>query len=192
MGLTAKKIGRNFTFADYRSWTDEERWEIISGEAYAMTPAPSLKHQEIVSNLHIRLKTDPQNRCYTAISPTDVVLDDFNVVQPDVFVVCDKSKLKESHVQGAPDLIIEVLSKTTQLKDKREKKTLYERFGVQEYLIVNPEDEMVERYRLVNGQYLSADVFNWDETLKLVALPDITINLWEIFARQRPQENEVI
>ncbi|MFZ4440864.1 MAG: Uma2 family endonuclease [Syntrophales bacterium] len=192
MGVTAKKIGRNFTFADYRGWTDEERWEIISGEAYAMTPAPSLKHQEIVSNLHIRLKTDPQNKCYTAISPTDVVLDDFNVVQPDVFVVCDKSKLKESHVQGAPDLIIEVLSKTTQLKDKREKKTLYERFGVQEYLIVNPEDEMVERYRLVNGQYLSADVFNWDETLKLVAMPDITINLWEIFARQRPQENEVI
>ena len=192
MGLTAKKIGRKFTFADYRSWTDEERWEIINGEAYAMTPAPSLKHQEIVSNFHIRLKTDPQNRCYTAISPTDVVLDDFNVVQPDVFVVCDQSKLKETHVQGAPDLIIEVLSKSTQLKDKREKKTLYERSGVQEYLIVNPEDEMVERYRLVNGQYLSADVFNWDETLELVVLPDITINLWEIFARQRPQENGAI
>jgi Uma2 family endonuclease len=67
-----------------------------------------------------------------------------------------------------------------------------ERSGVQEYLLVYPEDEMVERYRLVNGQYLSADVFNWDETLKLVALPDITINLWEIFARQRPQENGAI
>lgn len=109
-----------------------------------------------------------------------------------MFVVCDKNKLKETHVQGAPDLIIEVLSKSTQLKDKREKKTLYERFGVREYLIVYPEDEMVERYRLVNGQYLSAEVFNWDETLKLVALPDITINLWEIFARQRQQENGAI
>jgi Uma2 family endonuclease len=192
MSLTAKKIGRKFTFADYRSWTDEGRWEIINGEAFAMTPAPSLKHQEVVSNFHIRLKTDPQNRCYTAISPTDVVLDDFNIVQPDVFVVCDKSKLKETHVQGAPDLIIEVLSKATQLKDKREKKTLYERSGVLEYLIVNPEDEMVERYRLVNGQYLSPDVFNWDETLQLVALSDITINLWEIFARQRPPEDGAI
>ena len=192
MGLTAKKIGRKLTFGDYRSWTEEGRWEIINGEAYAMTPAPSLKHQEVVSNFHIRLKTDPQNRCYTAISPTDVVIDDFNVVQPDVFVVCDQSKLKETHVQGAPDLIVEVLSKATQLKDKREKKTLYERYGVREYLLVYPEDEMVERYHLVNGQYLSADVFNWDETLKLVALPDITINLWEIFARQRPQENEAI
>jgi len=192
MGSTVKKTGRKFTFADYRGWTDEERWEIINGEAYAMTPAPSLKHQEVVSNLHIRLKTDPQNKCYTAIAPTDVVLDDFNVVQPDVFVVCDRSKLRETHVQGAPDLIIEVLSKSTQLKDKREKKTLYERSGVGEYLIVYPEDEMIERYRLVNGQYLSADVFNWDETLKLVALPDIAINLWVIFSRQRPQENGAI
>lgn len=82
MGLTAKKTGGKFTFTDYRGWTNEERWEIINGEVCAMTPSPSLRHQEIVSNFHIRLKTDPQNGCYTAISPTDVVLDDFNVVHP--------------------------------------------------------------------------------------------------------------
>jgi CheY-like chemotaxis protein len=80
---------QRYTVAEYMEWPEEERWELIDGIPYAMSAAPRVTHQNIVSNFHIRLKTHPENPCYTGIAPTDVVLDDDTVVQPDVFVVCD-------------------------------------------------------------------------------------------------------
>ncbi|MCM2359877.1 MAG: Uma2 family endonuclease [Geobacteraceae bacterium] len=181
MGSTAEK--RKFTYADYKSWPDEERWEIIDGEAYNMTPAPSLKHQRVLGNIHaIFFDYFKNKQCRPYLAPTDVVLDDFNVVQPDLLVVCDTNKLTEANIQGAPDLVVEILSPSTKLKDKREKKALYERFGVREYLVVYPEDEMVEQYRLVDGRYAS-DVFNWDQKLPLFAFPDLELQLWNVFEK---------
>jgi Uma2 family endonuclease len=147
-----------------------------------MSPAPKVKHQNIVSNFHITLKTNSKNLCYTGISPTDVVFDEYNVVQPDVFVVCDKNKITEDNIKGAPDLIIEVTSPATILKDKREKKQLYEKFGVKEYIIVYPEEEIVERFYLKSNKYIASEVFNWDETIGIYVL-DFEINLWEIFEK---------
>jgi Uma2 family endonuclease len=114
-------------------------------------------------------------------------LDQQNVVQPDLLVVCDKSKTTENNIQGAPDLIVEILSPSSALKDKREKKALYERFGVREYLIIYPAEELVERLLLDNGRYGGPDVFGWGEVLPLAIFPDLRINLWEIFDRQLPQ-----
>jgi len=178
-----------YTVKDYLKWPEEERWELIDGVPYAMSPAPRVVHQNIVSNFHIRLKTHPKNPCYTGIAPTDVVLDDDTVVQPDVFVVCDRKKITADNIQGAPDLIVEVVSPSTEVKDRREKLRLYERFGVKEYLIVFPEREYVERYVLKAGQYGSPEIFTWDERLQLTLFP-MEVILSEIFEKEPEEQGQ--
>jgi len=174
---------RKFTYADYLTWPEEERWEIIGGTAFCMIPAPNLKHQSLVVTLSRILSTHfLGKKCRLFVAPTDLVLDESNVVQPDLLVVCDENKLTETNVQGAPDLVVEILSPSTRLKDKREKKALYERAGVREYLVVYPEEEMVEQYRFIDGRYAS-DVFNWDQTLPLFAFPGLEVNLREVFEK---------
>ncbi|WDN89023.1 hypothetical protein BuS5_01991 [Desulfosarcina sp. BuS5] len=179
MSLSIKKDSK-YTYRDYLTWPEDERWELIKGLSYNMSPAPKIKHQTITGNFYIQLKTASNNPCYTGIAPTDVVFDDFNVVQPDVFIVCDQNKITDANIQGAPDLIIEVISPSTEVKDKREKKRLYEIFGVKEYILVFPESKYIERYSLVDKKYGIPEILNWDETLKLTVF-DININLNEIF-----------
>ena len=113
-----------------------------------------------------------------------MVLDDFNVVQPDILVVCDQSKITEANIQGPPDLVIEVISPSTTLKDRREKKALYERFGVLEYILVYPEDGIIERYYLEDRKFSGPDLLNWDETLNLHIFPELDISLMEIFEKK--------
>ncbi len=86
MGAAAEKITR-YTYSDYLCWDDKERWEIIDGEAYSMSPAPLIKHQNIAGNLYVKLKTHRKNPCYTGIAPTDVVFDEENVKyrSPEIF-----------------------------------------------------------------------------------------------------------
>jgi Uma2 family endonuclease len=174
---------QRYTVAEYMEWPEEERWELIDGIPYAMSPAPRVTHQNIVSNFHIRLKTHPENPCYTGIAPTDVVLNDDTVVQPDVFAVCDRKKITPDNIQGAPDLIIEVVSPSTEVKDRREKRRLYERFGVKEYLIAFPEREYVERYVLKSGRYGMPEIFTSDERLTLT-LFSMEVTLSEIFEKE--------
>jgi len=178
---------RKYSFKDYVEWPDNEKWEIIDGSLYNMAPAPGIKHQNIVSNFHMKLKMNPDNPCYTGLAPTDIVFDDHNIVQPDVFLVCEESKITEDNIQGSPDLIIEVVSPSTEVKDRREKRRLYERFGVKEYIIVFPEREYVERYQLRDGTYGTAEIFNWDEILPLAQI-NLLINLWEIFDKRKEEE----
>jgi len=181
---------QKYSYADYLTWPDEERWEIIGGEAWNMTPSPTTGHQRIVFNLAVTLGVEiKKGRCLPFVSPMDVVLDDDNVVQPDFFVVCNKKKITPVNVRGAPDLIVEVISPATRIRDKREKRKLYERFGVKEYLIFHPEDAIVERFHLVDGLYAAADVFNWDEVLTLDTFPEITLNLWQIFDKALPDKD---
>ncbi|MFA5354316.1 MAG: Uma2 family endonuclease [Thermodesulfovibrionales bacterium] len=189
MGVAVRK-DRRYTYQDYCGWPDEERWEIIDGVAYNMSPAPTVKHQRIVGQLLRKAADGFEARgCSLFIAPTDVVLDDFNVVQPDVFVVCDKNKITEKNIQGAPDLIVEVISPSTGVKDKRGKRNLYEKVGVKDYIIIFPEEEMVEWYRLEEGRYSTPQIFDWDETMTLESF-DMELNLWEIFGKEKAQEPE--
>ena len=192
MGSTAKKAGNGFTYSHYVSWPEDERWEIIAGEAYAMTPAPSIRHQNI--SLFISSQFAQFFRgtgCRPFHAPTDVVFDERNVVQPDILVVCHKNKITENNIQGAPDLIVEILSPSTALKDKREKRALYERSGVREYLIVYPAEELVERFVLQDGRYSMPDVFGSDDVLPLAIFPELHLKLWEVFDKQLPQQDAV-
>ncbi len=190
----AQKAEKKFTYADYITWPDGERWELIDGQAYNMTPAPSFRHQKIVFNFASLLRDALKgNPCVAGIAPTDVVLSESDVVQPDVFVVCDEKKITEANIQGAPDLIIEVISPATALKDKREKKALYEKHGVKEYIIVDPTDQYVERFLLEkDAHYAKGEVFGPMEVFLLVALKGIEIPLWKVFEVEEPKKNNGI
>jgi Uma2 family endonuclease len=180
-----RKKDRKYTVQDYLTWPDQERWEIIDGQAWAMTPAPTVAHQRILRNtvrlLALFFKDHP---CELFLAPTDVVLAADNVVQPDLFVVCDSAKVTDANIQGAPDLIVEIASPSTKLLDKRDKKSLYEKFGVREYLIFYPDDALVERFSRENGKFGGPDVFNWDETWTSFVFPNLEISLQEIFGKR--------
>lgn len=186
MGSTAGNIEKRFTYAEYLTWNDDQRWELIDGTPYNMTPAPTTKHQSILIKLASRIDSFFAGKtCKAFVSPTDVVFDDYNVVQPDLLVVCDRSKITDANIQGAPDLVVEILSPSTSRKDRREKMALYERFAVREYIIIDPANEIVERFWLADWKYGHPDVFGWDETVKLVLFPEIKLNLWEIFEKEK-------
>ena len=174
---------RRFTYADYVTWPEDERWELIGGHPCAMTPAPSTRHQSVVLNLGVKLSTALRGHsCRCFVAPTDVVLSEVDVVQPDVLVVCDKAKITEANIQGAPDLVIEVASPATGLKDKREKKDLYEKYGVREYILVDPGLRCVERFfPSAEGLYCKGEVFGPAERMTLVSLSDVSIDLCEVF-----------
>lgn len=191
MGLPQKKENEKFTYADYLTWPENERWEIIDGFAYDMTPAPSLEHQEILGELFNQFKNYLKGKsCKVFVAPFDVVLpeklesenESTTVVQPDILVVCDKSKLKENGCFGAPDLIAEILSPSTTSKDINEKYILYEKHGVREYWIVFPERKRVEVFTLSPaGKYLKPLVYSRDEEIKVGIFDDLTIDLKTVF-----------
>lgn len=161
MGIPMQKEDRAFTYADYLSWPAEERWELIDGAAYDMSPAPNRRHQGIVGTIFGELYKFLQDKpCNVYVSPFDVRLatqkdaaDDeiINVVQPDVSVFCSEEKLDDAGALAAPDIAVEVLSPYTSVKDQREKLVLYERFGVQEYWIIDPANQTLLVYSLSGG-----------------------------------------
>ncbi len=181
--MTMAHEQKRYTYQDYASWDDDERWELIDGLPYNMSPAPRIKHQQIAGNFHtfLNVKLD-DSKCQALLSPIDVVLSDYDVVQPDVIAVCDETKITELNIQGAPDLVLEVLSPSTSHKDRWLKRNLYEKYGVKEFLLADVDGEYIERYTLQeNGIYGKSEIFGKDETLKLFSLPELEIPLDKIF-----------
>lgn len=134
-------------FALHPEESNSERYELMNGEIIALA-APTLEHQDIVGGLYTELRSFIKSgggKCKPFISPTDVVLDYFNVVQPDVFVVCNPDKLDGKRCNGAPDFVIEVAS-SNRSTDFTRKLTLYAESGVREYWIVDPSYERVLVY----------------------------------------------
>ena len=178
-----QKTSQKYTYADYITWPDEERWELIEGTAYNMSPAPTTRHQIITGNFYRVLSNNLiGHRCKTFIAPTDVVFSEHDVVQPDVLVVCDQKKITEKNISGAPDMTVEVLSPQTALKDIREKKSLYEKYGVKEYIIIDPLEQYLERFLLQeDGAFNKGEIFGPEETFSPASLEGIEIPLREVF-----------
>jgi Uma2 family endonuclease len=139
MGPLAEKKGELFTYSDYLTWDDDERWELIDGVAYNMTPAPSRFHQQVYGDLYRQLANFFLNTsCKVYAAPFDVRLPEMDdvdmstrtIVQPDISVICDPSKLDERGCKGAPDLVVEILSPATARKDMKEKFLRYESEGI--------------------------------------------------------------
>lgn len=149
---------KKYTYKDYLTWPDGERWEIINGVPYMMSPAPRITHQAIVTKitrwLDVFLDGKP---CDVFVSPIDVRFEneenEDTVVQPDVVVVCDPKTITLPGIIGAPSVIFEVLSPSTAAYDMRIKYSLYEAKGVMEYWIVSPDERLVLRHCLENGKY---------------------------------------
>lgn len=180
--MTATKQ-KKYTYQDYLTWDDGQRWELINGVPYCMSPGPKTSHQNVVGNLFQKIKNHLDGKkCKPFLSPVDVILSEDDVVQPDLLVVCDPKKIKEDGIQGAPDVVFEVLSPSTERKDRWDKKTLYETYGVKEYVILSPKGIYAELYRLQeNGNFDSGESFGKNETLILQTLEKLEIPLNTIF-----------
>lgn len=174
-----------FTYAQYAELPDDVRMEIIDGVVYDMSAAPVVKHQIIIGNVYSLIREHLRGKpCKPFMAPLDVVLDDINVVEPDVFVVCDPEKITEKNIKGAPDLVIEVLSPSNNIKDRRNKKWLYEGHGVKEFIIISPMEESAEHYWLVDGKYGLPELFNWDESFYSKLFPELYFDLRVIFEKE--------
>ncbi len=160
MGLPALKNDRIYTYSDYRLWPEDERWELINGTAWNMSPAPSRYHQEYCGELFFQIANYLKSckvPCRVYSAPFDVLLPDEpdqdeddirTVVQPDISVICSREKLTEKGCTGAPDWIIEILSPYTSRKDMVVKHALYEKHGVREYWVVDGGNKYVHVYLL--------------------------------------------
>jgi len=174
--------GNHYTWADYRTWPDDERWEIIGGEAHAMTPAPATRHQAISMELTVQLKAYLKGRaCMLFAAPTDVKLSDADIVQPDLLVVCEKDKIKHTHIEGAPALVVEILSPSSAFHDRGRKLKLYAASGVREVWIVTPFPPTVEVLVLDGDSYRIASVYGEEDTVRSPVFPDLGIDLNVVF-----------
>lgn len=143
---------RRYTYADYLTWPEGERWELIDGVPYLMSPAPGVSHQAIVFQMAGQLQNGLANHhCKGFLSPIDVRLSVEeeaadgveSVVQPDLLVVCDRRKIDKRGIRGAPDFVIEVISPGSAIRDEIEKVALYEKHGVREYWVIHPDDRLI-------------------------------------------------
>jgi Uma2 family endonuclease len=180
------KRNAGYTYADYCTWDDGERWELIEGIPYAMSPAPSQRHQEVCGELHWQIKTFLKGKpCKVFAAPFDVRLnaagDDDTVCQPDLLVVCDAFKLDGKCCKGAPDLVVEVLSPSTARHDRMVKLRQYRRNGVREYWIVDPETKTVQVNVLENGKYVIS-MYGDEDTAPVGVLEGCEIDLADVFA----------
>ena len=184
---TARKEDGYYSFEDYYSWDDGIRWELINGRAYAMSPAASRRHQgiqiELASQFHYNLRG---TACKVYAAPFDVRLNadtaDDTVVQPDIVVVCDLSKLNDKGCAGAPDLVVEILSPSSVRMDKIVKFEAYQNAGVREYWIVDPENRILTVYLLNEGKYTAQSYSENDESVAVSVLEGCIINLADVFA----------
>jgi len=199
VGDPAKRSDHRYTYGEYCTWGDDERWEIIDGVAWDMSPAPNTDHQRISLAIASRFERFLQGKaCEAFAAPFDVVLPDVpdqreeespTVVQPDISVICDPSKITEAGCTGAPDLVVEILSPTTSRKDMVVKRDLYERHGVREYWIVDPGNRYILAYAVdERGAYPDDPVLYaigakpGRPLLESSVLPGFTLDLREVFA----------
>ena len=175
---------RHYSYGDYLTWPNDERWEIIDGTPYSMSLAPSREHQRITGELFRQIANFVRDgNCEVYAAPFDVRLPkkdeaDGNiktVVQPDISVICDPSKLDKAGCKGAPDWIIEVLSPATAAKDQIQKHALYQRHGVKEYWLVHPTDKIVAVYRLKKGEYGKPEISELRGRLSVSIFSDFEI-----------------
>ncbi len=189
--MVARKPKGKYTYADYAATPDDERWELIDGELYRMAAGASTRHQLVSGTLEDLIKDSvrPSGAGWVLHALYDVILSDANTVEPDILFVsaARRSIITERACEGAPDLVVEVLSPSNSRRDLEVKRELYARFGVPEYLIVDPYQETV--VSLTNpsadegeGRYANEATYRSGEHLPIGSLPGLVIPVAEIFA----------
>ncbi len=179
-----------YTYADYLKWDFKERVELILGKIFKMSPAPNSRHQRLSMNISGQiweyLKGSP---CQVFPAPFDVRIprkskddkDIITVVQPDICVVCDKSKIDTRGCLGAPDIVVEILSPSNNTVELNNKFDIYEESGVQEYWIVSPQDNTFILNTLTDGKYITSRPMAAGKVFTSAVLPGFSIDLKELF-----------
>jgi Uma2 family endonuclease len=182
----------SYTYADYLLWQFKERVELIKGKIFKMSPAPNSFHQDISWGLIREIdKVFKKTTCKMYAAPFDVRLINYKestadnqiitVVQPDLCVICDRTKIDEKGCIGAPDLIIEILSPGNSKKEMDIKYDLYEENGVLEYWIVNPWEQTIAIYVLENQRYIGIKPLIFDSKLQSPTFPNLKFAVKKIF-----------
>lgn len=177
-----------YTYADYLMWNIKDRVEILKGKIFKMSPALAISHQGISFNLSGLFFMYFHNKpCKAFASPFDVVLKNKNgkedtVVQPDLCVVCDPEKLADGkRCQGAPDLIIEILSPGNSKKEMLNKYELYEEAGVREYWVVRPDYKEITQFVLENNKYRTLPPIVEGTIIHSAIFPELSLQTEDIF-----------
>jgi Uma2 family endonuclease len=192
MGDPAIAPDERFTYRHYRTWPEEERWELIGGQAFAMSPAPATRHQQLTGRLYRWLGNHLEGRpCQVFIAPFDVLLpageeaDDEvdTLVQPDILVYCEPSRVTPRSGRGAPDLVVEVLTKRTASRDFGVKWRLYDRHGVREYWIVDAAEKVIHAWRArEKGGFGEEEILEEGESLASSVVEGFSLDLAKLYA----------
>lgn len=195
----ALRDDKRYTYADYRNWPDDVRYELIDGAAFLMAPAPSVDHQTLAFEVGRQLGNALEGHpCRVLAAPVDVLLgataaasDDAvaTVVQPDVLVVCDPAKVTPRGIRGAPDWVLEVTSPTSASHDQTVKLAAYERAGVREYWLAHPGDRTLTIYRHDGTAYGRPQIAELKGETALAVLPGVVIRWEPVVARLLPQQH---
>lgn len=185
-------LNKRYSYADYLTWIDDRRRELIGGFVKLMSPAPTRKHQEISKEILLDVGNYLRDKpCKVFHAPFDVRLPQHNetdnheiytVVQPDICVICDQSKLDDRGCIGAPDLIIEIVSPASAQVDTKDKFEIYQQSGVREYWIVFPEEKVIQIFLLTNGKYELRGMYAGDSKAPVAIFNDeFFIELPQVF-----------
>ncbi len=194
--LSQLDLNASYTYADYLTWQLDKTVELIKGKIMMMSPAPNVKHQSISWQLSgILFQYFKSKGCHAFTAPFDVRLNDqqksikanqeiHTVIQPDLCVICDPDKLTEQGCLGAPDLIIEILSKGNSKKEIQTKYDLYQESGVTEYWIIYPYEQVVHQFVLdqATNKYQLLKMFAEDDIATSHIFADLEVDLKEVFA----------
>ena len=177
---------KKYSYQEFLEITKDKRAEFINGEIY-LWASPSTEHQRTVGRLFAKFSSFFSGQdCEPFVAPYDVVFEneetgEKHVVQPDITIICDKTKLTKDNYRGVPKLIIEVLSPSNASHDYIRKMDLYARFGVEEYWIASPKSKTIQVFVLQDGIYFEYATFSKDDIVKSYYFKDIEIKLNEIY-----------
>lgn len=175
-----------YSYEEYAALpSDGRRWELIDGE-FEVNPAPATRHQTVSRRLQYELMQQLEEAGLALVfdAPTDVILSDHDVVQPDLAIVGATRKhiVSERGIEGPPDIVVEILSPGTRVLDRRVKSVTYARFGVPEYWIVDPDLGHIEQYRLdASGSYGAPERFDRASTLGTPSFTEVSVDLAKVF-----------
>jgi Uma2 family endonuclease len=182
--MVSTRPAAGLTYEDYARTPDDERWELLDGEL-VMVPSPNMPHQATQVKLGSRLNNfvEQGGLGHVFFAPTDVVLSDNNVVQPDLLFVSREREhiMTRANIQGAPDLAVEIRSPSTAERDQTVKRRLYEEHGVKEYWLVDPDAMTVTVLLLGERGYEEAGAYSLGQTLTSPTLEGFSVDLAEVF-----------
>ncbi len=185
-------LNKRYTFADYLTWFDDKRRELFEGFIKLMSPAPTRNHQEISRDIFLEIEYFlKKKKCKVYHAPFDVRFpndnektDDkiFTVLQPDICIICDLSKLDEKGCIGAPDFIAEIVSPSSLKNDLKDKFEIYEKSGVREYWIIRPDEKTVTVFINNNLKYEFVKTYTQEDKASVnIFNGELIIDLEDVF-----------